>query len=145
MGQSIVLRWENHFLPCTLAMCTYLQEVADEVDGLAGDLLPRMGRVHEGRVLDLLVDVLILVEGERARETHVDDHARRPHIQAPVVPLVAEHLGRQVGRRAHHGLSKAFLTNDARETKVTELHLKIGRGERLQLFAESDRFQVWKD
>ena len=113
----------------------YLQEVADEVDGLAGDLLPGMGRVHEGGVLDLLVDVLVLVEGERARETHVDDHARRPHVQAPVVPLVAEHLGRQVGRRAHHGLSKAFLTDDARETKVTELHLKKGEGERkLQLF-----------
>ena len=87
-----------------------------------------MGRVHEGRVLDLLVDVLVLVEGERAREAHVDDHARRPHVQAPVVPLVAEHLGRQVGRRAHHGLSKAFLTNDARETEVTELHLKNREG-----------------
>ena len=104
---------------------TYLQEVADEVDGLAADLLPGVGRVHEGGVLDLLIDVLVLVEGESAREAHVDDHARRPHVQAPVVPLVAEHLGRQVGRRAHHGLSKAFLANDAGEPKVAQLHLKV--------------------
>ena len=97
---------------------------------MAGDLLPRMGRVHEGGVLDLLIDVLILVEGERAREAHIDDHTRRPHVQAPVVPLVAKHLGRQVGRRAHHGLSKAFLADDAREPKVAELHLKMwGRRE----------------
>ena len=44
----------------------YLQQVVNEVDGLAGDLLPGVGRVHEVRVLDLLMDVLVLVERERA-------------------------------------------------------------------------------
>ena len=91
---------------------------------MAGDLLPGVRRVHEGGVLDLLVDVFIFVEGERARQADVDDHPRGPHVQAAVVPFVAEHLWREVGRRADHRLPKAFLSDDAREPKVTQLHLK---------------------
>lgn len=34
-----------------------------------GDLLPGMRRVHEGSVLDLVVDVLVFIEGERSAET----------------------------------------------------------------------------
>lgn len=59
---------------------------------ISGDLPPGRGRVHEGGVLDLLVDVLVLVEGERARQRHVDDDAHRPHVQRAVVALVAQHL-----------------------------------------------------
>ena len=49
----------------------HLQEVPDEVDGLRGDLLPGVRWIHEGRVLDLLPDVLVLVERERAGKTHL--------------------------------------------------------------------------
>jgi hypothetical protein len=66
----------------------HLQQISDDVDGFAGDLFPRLGRVHEAGVLDLLVDVFVLVERERAGQAHVDDHARRPHVQAAVVALV---------------------------------------------------------
>jgi hypothetical protein len=47
-----------------LMMLSYLEKVGNDVDGLAGDLLPEVGRVHEVRVLYLLVDVLVLVKGE---------------------------------------------------------------------------------
>jgi len=43
---------------------SYLEKVGNDVDGLAGDLLPEVGRVHEVRVLYLLVDVLVLVKGK---------------------------------------------------------------------------------
>ncbi len=64
-----------------------LQEVPDEVNGLRADLLPRVWRVHEAGVLDLLIDVLVLVEGEGAGEADVDDDAGGPHVQAAVVAL----------------------------------------------------------
>ena len=49
-----------------------LEEVGYDVYGLAGDLLPGVGRVHEGSVLDLLVDVLVLVEGESPGQADLD-------------------------------------------------------------------------
>ena len=88
------------------------------------DAAPRAGRVHEGSVLDLVFDVLILVEGERAAEADVHDHAHRPHVQRAVVALVEQHLGRQVGRRAHHRAPERLLADDAREAEVAQLHLR---------------------
>lgn len=40
------------------------------------DFFPGVGRVHELRVLDLVMDVLVLVEGEGSRQAHVDNN---PH------------------------------------------------------------------
>ena len=56
-----------------------------------------MRRIHEGCVLDLLVDVLVLVEGECSGERDVDDDPSAPHVQGPVVALVTEDFGGQVG------------------------------------------------
>ena len=42
-------------------------------------------RLHEGGVLDLLVDILVLIERESAREGDVDDHTGAPHVQRPEV------------------------------------------------------------
>lgn len=50
---------------------SYLQEISNQVDGHTTDLFPRMRGVHEGRILDLLIDVLVLVEGKRTRQTHL--------------------------------------------------------------------------
>ena len=65
------------------------------------DLLPRIRRVHEGGVLDLIVDVLVLVERERAAQAHVHDHADAPHVERAVVPLVAQHF-RSCMKRGNH-------------------------------------------
>ena len=69
-----------------------LEEVGDELYGLGADLLPGIGRVHEGGVLDLLVDVLILVEWEGAGERDVNDDTRAPHVQGPGDSQAAELL-----------------------------------------------------
>ena len=37
--------------------------------------------LHEGGVLDLLVDILVLIERESAREGDVYDHTSAPHVQ----------------------------------------------------------------
>ena len=50
---------------------TYLQEVSNEVDGLTGDVFPRLVWIHERGILDLFVDVLIFVEGEGARQAYL--------------------------------------------------------------------------
>ena len=90
---------------------------------VGGDLLPGVGRVHEGGVVDLVVDVLVLVEGEGAAQADVHDDAHRPHVQRAVVALVEQHLGRQVGRRAHHRAAERLLADDAGEAEVAQLHL----------------------
>lgn len=74
--------------------------------------------VHEGGVGDLLLDVLFLVEGEGAAQAHVGDDAHRPHVQGTVVAAAADHLGRQVGRRAHHRAAEGLLAYNAGEAEV---------------------------
>jgi len=80
----------------------HLQEVCDQLNGLGGDLLPRVRRVHEGGILDLFIDILVLIEGEGAGEGHVDDHPGAPHVQRPVISFVPQHLRRKVGRSSYH-------------------------------------------
>lgn len=57
-----------------------------------GDGAPRLRWIHEGSVLDLLRDVLVFVEGERARQRHVNYHAHRPHVQGAIVAFIAEYF-----------------------------------------------------
>lgn len=83
-----------------------------------------MPGVHEGRVGDLLLDVLVLVEGERAAQAHVHDDAYGPHVQGAVVAVAADHLRGQVGGRTHDGATERLLANDAGEAEVAELHLQ---------------------
>jgi len=90
---------------------------------VSGDLPPGVGWVHEGSVVDLVGDVLVLVEGEGAAQADVHDDAHRPHVQRAVVALGAQHLGRQVRRRAHHRAAERLLADDAGEAEVAEFHL----------------------
>lgn len=83
-----------------------------------------MSWVHEGGVGDLLSDVLVLVEGERAAQADVRDDAHGPHVQRAVVAAAADHLGRQVGRRAHDRAAERLLADDAGEAEVAQLHLQ---------------------
>ena len=84
-----------------------------------------MRRIHEGGVLDLFVDILVLIERECSRERDVDDDPSAPHVEGPVVSLVTEHLGSKVGRSAHYGLSEPLFSNYSRESKVTQFNLEI--------------------
>lgn len=83
-----------------------------------------MSWIHESSVGDLLSDVLVLVEGERATQADVHDDAHRPHVQRAVVAAAADHLGRQVGRRPHDRATERLLADDAGEAEVTQLHLQ---------------------
>ena len=103
----------------------YLQQVSDQLYGILMDFLPRMRRIHEGGVLDLFVDILVLIERECSRERDVDDDPSAPHVEGPVVSLVTEHLGSKVGRSAHYGLSEPLFSNYSRESKVTQFNLEI--------------------
>ena len=84
-----------------------------------------MRRIHEGGVLDLFVDILVLIERECSRERDVDDDPRAPHVQGPVVALVTEHLGCQVGWGTNYRLSEPLFSNYSRESEVTQFNLKI--------------------
>lgn len=44
------------------------------------NFLPWVGRVHEGSILDLVMDVLILIEWECSTEADVDNDANTPHV-----------------------------------------------------------------
>ena len=84
-----------------------------------------MGGIHEGGVLDLFVDILVFIEGEGAGEGDVDDDSSAPHVQGPVVPLVTEDLGGQVGWGPHYRLPEPLFSNYSRESKVTQFNLRI--------------------
>lgn len=80
-------------------------------------------RVHERCVGDLLLDVLVLVEGKGAAQANVHDDTHRPHVQRAVVAAAVDHLWRQIGRRAHHGATERLLADNAGEAEIAELHL----------------------
>ena len=80
------------------------------------DVFPRVRREHEGGVLDLIVDVLVVVERERAAQADVDDDSHRPHIQGPVVALVTEHL-RRCGDKTESNVARKH-SHRTRETQT---------------------------
>ena len=81
---------------------TNLQKIIDQINGLGRYFLPRMRRIHEGGILYLFVDVLVLIERECSRERDVDDDPSAPHVQGPVVALVTQDLGGKVGWRTNY-------------------------------------------
>ena len=87
-----------------------------------------MRRIHEGGVLYLFVDVLVLIERECSRERDVDDDPSAPHVQGPVVALVTQHLGGKVGWGANYRLSEPLFSNYSREAEVTKFYLEDGFG-----------------
>ena len=103
---------------------SHLKEVIDKINGLGGDLLPRVRRIHEGGVLYLFVDVLVLVEGEGPGEGDVDDDPRAPHVEGPVVSLIAKDLRSKVGWGTHYRLPESLLSDYPSEAKVAELNLE---------------------
>lgn len=88
------------------------------------DLLPGIGRVHEGGVLDLIVDVLVLVEREGAAQADVHDDAHGPHVQRTVVTFAPQNLGSQIRRGPNHRAAERLLSDDTSETEVAQLHLE---------------------
>ena len=84
-----------------------------------------MRRIHEGGVLYLFVDILVLIERECSRERDVDDDPRAPHVEGPVVALVPEHLGSKVGWGPNYRLSEPLFSNYSRESEVTQFYLKM--------------------
>lgn len=89
------------------------------------DLFPRVRRVHEGGVMDLIVDVFIFIEREGSAQTNVHDHTNWPHVQGPIITLVQEDLGGQVSRRTHDRPTERLLSDDASKAKVTKFHLCV--------------------
>jgi len=83
------------------------------------DLLPGIGRVHEGRVMDLIIDILVFIERECPTETDVHNNADWPHVQWAVIALVQQNLWGQIGRCAHHWAAERLLTDDTSKAKVT--------------------------
>ena len=104
----------------------YLQQVSDQLYGILMDFLPRMRRIHEGGVLDLFVDILVLIERECSRERDIDDDSSAPHVEGPVVALVPEHLWSKVGWCTNYRLSEPLFSNYSRESEVTQLYLEDG-------------------
>lgn len=87
------------------------------------DLFPGVRRVHESGVVDLIIDVLIFVEGERPAQTDIHYHSDGPHVQRAIVTLVEENFRGQVSRCANDRTAERLLSNDASKTKVTKFHL----------------------
>lgn len=48
---------------------------------ITGDLFPGVWRVHEGSVVDLVVDILVLIERECPTQADVHNDTDRPHVQ----------------------------------------------------------------
>lgn len=51
------------------------------VSTIAGDLFPWVGRIHEGSVVYLVIDIFILIKRERPAKADVHDDADGPHVQ----------------------------------------------------------------
>lgn len=109
-----------------------------------------MRRVHEGSVLDLIIDIFIFVKREcpaeaaaKTKQTRlrlkevtpqtfhgvhlllpdVDDDTHRPHVQRAVVSFVPEDLWSKIGWRTDHRAAERLLTNNSSESEVAQLHL----------------------
>ena len=93
---------------------------------ITGDLFPGVWRVHEGSVVDLVVDILVLIERECPTQADVHNDTDRPHVQWAVVTLVQQNLRGQVGWGADYRAAERLLANDAGKTEVTQLHLREG-------------------
>ena len=67
--------WYQRFcIHATLFLCHLLSWILEQ---------RKNKNLHEGGVLDLLVDILVLIERESAGEGDVDDHTSAPHVQWP--------------------------------------------------------------
>lgn len=102
---------------------------------ITGDLFPGVGGVHEGCVVDLVVDIFVLIKRECPTQADVHDDTHRPHVKWTVVALVQQNLGGQVGRGANHRATERLLADDTGKTKVTQLHLReLNRKQGVRLF-----------
>jgi hypothetical protein len=63
------------------------QMYLDALDGLLADAAPRLARVHELRVLDLVLNVDVLVKGKLSAKTDIDDHPSGPHVKGAIEAL----------------------------------------------------------
>lgn len=54
----------------------------------------------------------------------VDYHADTPHVKRTIEAFVPQHFGSQIGWGADHWPSERLLSDDACESKITQLHLE---------------------
>lgn len=117
----LFLIWPDILLYNKWSVCVYLVQYYKCT--FRRDLFPRVRRVHEGGIVDLIINVLILVERERSTQANIHDHTNRPHVKRAIVSLVQEDLRGQVSRRAHDRTAERLLSNDASKTEITKFHL----------------------
>eukprot|EP00968_Pinguiococcus_pyrenoidosus_P013929 scaffold1272_cov250-Pinguiococcus_pyrenoidosus.AAC.21 len=109
------------------ALDVAVQQPTDELGGQAAlvalAVLEELSRVLHAVVHDGVAHLPLAaaVEGRRAREEHVGDHAHGPHV-AVVVVVAAEHLGRHVVRRAAAQLELRVVVEVLAEAEVDQLH-----------------------
>jgi len=108
-----------------------LKQVCDEFYCSTWDFFPWMRRIHECRILDLFMNILILIERKSSRKWHIYDDPSTPHIQGPVVALVTQDLRRQVCWCTNNRFSEPLLSNYSREAKVTQFHLQTNNWDRI--------------
>ena len=121
--------FEKYFVAsCYFVSEFFRRRYLDAVDGFRADGLPRVVRIHEVSIFDLVLDSHVLVERELAGERHVDDHPGRPHVQRTVEPLLAEdvrveNLRGQVGRSSDDRFPERLFSDDPRVTEIAEFDL----------------------
>lgn len=87
------------------------------------NVLPGGRGVHEGSILDLVIDVFILIERKCPAQADIHNDSHGPHVKGAVVAFTAQHLWSQVGRGAHHRPPERLLADDSGKAKVAQLHL----------------------
>lgn len=88
------------------------------------DLFPGVGRVHEGSIVDLVIDVFVLIKRKCPAQADVHDDADRPHVQWAVVALVEQNFRCQVSGGPNHRATERLFADDTGKSKVTKLHLE---------------------
>lgn len=47
---------------------------------ITGDLFPGVGGVHEGRIVDLVIDIFVLIKWECPTQADIHNDPDRPHV-----------------------------------------------------------------
>lgn len=56
--------------------------------------------------------------------TYINNHTSTPHVQASIVAFVTQDLGCKIGRGTNNRFTERLFSNDAGESKITQLNLQ---------------------